>query len=110
MSSFALSLWAIQESGSVTIYGLTRVFHLTPILLLSPLAGVLIDRHNRKWMMMLSDPLAVLATALILLLSILGELQVWHILAAAFQGIGNAFQGWYLRVMSVNPLPVKFCP
>ena len=94
MSSFALSLWVIQESGSVTVYGLTRVFHLTPILLLSPLAGVLIDRYNRKWMMMLSDLLAVLATALILLLSILGELQVWHILAAAaFQGIGNAFQG-----------------
>ena len=94
MSSFALSLWIIQQSDSATIYGLSRVAFVTPILLLSPIAGVIIDRYSRKWIMILSDLIAALATVIILVFALRGDLQVWHIMIANIvQGIGTAFQG-----------------
>ena len=53
----------------------------------------MVDRHNRKLMMMVSDLIAGSATVAILLLQAFGALQVWHLYAAAiFQGLGNAFE------------------
>src|SRR5512143_704930 len=93
MTAFGLTIWVFEKTGSVTALALMQVFFITPFLIISPLAGVMVDRHNRKMMMMVSDLLAGLATIAILLLQFLGILQVWHLYAAAiFQGLGNAFQ------------------
>src|SRR6266508_3235359 len=93
MSAFALTIWVFQKTGSATALGLVQVFFITPFLIISPFAGVMVDRHNRKLMMMVSDLLAGLATVAILLLQFFGVLQVWHLyLAAIIQGLGNSFQ------------------
>jgi MFS transporter, DHA3 family, macrolide efflux protein len=93
MTGFGLTIWVFEKTGSATALGLMQVFFITPFLLISPLAGVMVDRHNRKLMMMVSDLIAGLATVGILILQALGVLQVWHLYAAAiFQGLGNAFQ------------------
>lgn len=93
MSAFALTIWVFQKTGSATSLGLMQVFFITPFLLITPFAGVMVDRHNRKLMMMVSDSVAGVATVSILLLQYFGVLEVWHLYAAAvFQGLGNAFQ------------------
>ena len=93
MSAFALTIWVFQKTGSATALGLMQVFFITPLLIITPFAGVLVDRHNRKLMMMVSDLTAGLATVSILILQAFGVLEVWHLYAAAvFQGLGNAFQ------------------
>lgn len=93
MSLFALTIWVFEKTGSATALGLMQVFFITPLLIITPFAGVLVDRHNRKLMMMVSDLTAGLATISILILQALGVLEVWHLYAAAiFQGLGNAFQ------------------
>jgi len=93
MTAFAFTIWVFEETGSATALGLMQVFFITPLLILTPLAGVLVDRHNRKMMMMVSDLTAGLATILILTLQAFGTLEVWHLYAAAIlQGLGNAFQ------------------
>jgi MFS family permease len=93
MSAFALTIWVFQKTGSVTALAWVQVFFITPLLVISPLAGVMVDRHNRKLMMMMSDLLAGLATIAILVLQAFGVLEVWHLyVAAIFQGLGNAFQ------------------
>src|SRR6185295_2066118 len=93
MSQFALTIFMFQETGSATALGLMQVFFITPFLIISPFAGVMVDRHNRKLMMMISDLIAGSATVAVLLLQAFGALQVWHLYAAAiFQGLGNAFQ------------------
>jgi MFS transporter len=93
MSAFALTIWVFQKTGSATALGLVQVFFITPLLIITPFAGVLVDRHNRKLMMMVSDLVAGMATVAILLLQAFGALQVWHLyVAAIFQGLGNAFQ------------------
>lgn len=93
MTLFALTIWVFEKTGSATALGLVQVFFITPLLLVTPLAGVMVDRHNRKMMMMVSDLVAGLATVAILVLQFLGVLEVWHLyVAAVFQGLGNAFQ------------------
>ena len=93
MSAFALTIWVFQKTGSATALGLVQVFFITPLLIITPFAGVMVDRHNRKLMMMVSDLVAGMATIAVLLLQALGVLQVWHLyVAAIFQGLGNAFQ------------------
>jgi MFS transporter, DHA3 family, macrolide efflux protein len=93
MSAFALTIWVFQKTGSATALGLMQVFFITPLLIITPFAGVLVDRHNRKLMMMVSDLIAGLATLSILILQAFGVLEVWHLYTAAvFQGLGNAFQ------------------
>jgi Major Facilitator Superfamily len=93
MSAFALTIWVFEKTGSATALGLVQVFFITPLLIITPFAGVMVDRHNRKLMMMVSDSVAGMATIAILLLQAFGVLQVWHLyVAAIFQGLGNAFQ------------------
>jgi MFS transporter, DHA3 family, macrolide efflux protein len=93
MSHFGLSIWMYQETQSATAMGLMQVFFITPFLIMSPIAGVMVDRYNRKLMMMISDFTAFIATAGILTMIALGQLEFWHLyIAAALNGIGNTFQ------------------
>ena len=93
MTQFALTIWAYEKTGSATALGLLQVFFITPFLLISPVAGVLVDRYDRKFMMMVSDLGAGVATLGILVMQALGLLQIWHLyLAAVINGLGNAFQ------------------
>jgi MFS family permease len=93
MSHFALTIWMYQQTESATALAMMQVFFITPFLLISPFAGVMVDRYNRKLMMMLSDLAAIIATGTIFILYSLGMLEFWHLyIAAVLNGIGNTFQ------------------
>lgn len=93
MSGFALTIWMYQQTESATAMGLMQVFYITPFLLLSPIAGVMVDRYNRKLLMMISDLTAGVATIGLLLLFASGKVEFWHLyLANILYGIGNTFQ------------------
>jgi MFS family permease len=93
MTAFALVIWVYQRTGSVTALGLQEAFYITPFLLMTPLAGVLVDRHSRKLMMMVSDLGAGAATVGVLALQAAGALEVWHLyVAAAVTGACACFQ------------------
>ncbi len=93
MTNFGMTLWMYKQTESATAMGLMQVAFITPFLLLSPIAGAMVDRYNRKLMMMVSDLGAVLSTAAILVLYTLGILEFWHLyIAAVINGLGNTFQ------------------
>ena len=93
MSGFGLSIWMFEKTKSATAMGLMQVSYILPFLLLSPIAGVMVDRYNRKLMMMISDFAAVTATFAILILQATGHLQFWHLYVAnVLYGLGNTFQ------------------
>jgi MFS transporter, DHA3 family, macrolide efflux protein len=93
MSHFALTIWMYQQTESAFALGMMQVFFITPFLIISPFAGVMVDRYNRKAMMMVSDLAAAIATGGIFVLYALGMLEFWHLyVAAVLNGIGNTFQ------------------
>jgi MFS family permease len=68
-------------------------FAFTPLIIFSPIAGVLVDRWNRKWVMALSDLGAGLVTLTIFILMLTGRLEVWHLyVTGVVGGIFGAFQ------------------
>lgn len=70
MSSFALGIFMYQKTGMSTMTGLIILAGFLPGLLLSPFAGALADRHDRRLLMMLGDGLSIIG-----LLGILFSLQ-----------------------------------
>lgn len=93
MTGFGMTLWMYKQTESATAMALMQVAFITPFLLLSPIAGVMVDRYNRKLMMMVSDLFAVLSTTTILILYTTGNLEFWHLyVAAVINGLGNTFQ------------------
>jgi DHA3 family macrolide efflux protein-like MFS transporter len=92
MVEFALSIWIFERTNSATVLGGMTTAFTVPFLLLTPIAGALVDRYNRKLMMMASDIAAGLGTLAILLLYLTGSLQSWHFfIVNAVIGIGTAF-------------------
>lgn len=107
MSNFALTIWAFQKTGSATVLGLVEVSFLLPFLIISPIAGAMVDRYNRKLMMMLSDLGAVLATAAILILNSSGNLQIWHLyVSAVVYGLSGTFQ-WPAYMAAISTMIPK---
>jgi MFS family permease len=93
MSQFGLTIWMYQQTQSATALALMQVFFITPFLIMSPFAGVMVDRYDRKLMMMVSDLTAAVATVGIFILFATGTLQFWHLyIASILYGLGNTFQ------------------
>jgi len=93
LTQFALTIWVFRETGQATQLALVGVFFMVPLLVLSPVVGVMVDRYDRKLMMMLSDLAAGVTTVLILILYVSGSLEVWHLYVnAAINGLFQGFQ------------------
>lgn len=90
---FALLVWAYQQTGQATPLALLGFFSFILYVLVSPVAGVLIDRFDRRWVMILADLGSGTMTAFMLLLYSTGQLEIWHLyLAEALTGVFDAFQ------------------
>lgn len=93
MTGFALTVWAWLITGEATALALVGFFAFAPTVFVSPFAGALVDRWNRKFVMMLSDLAAVMSTMVVFLLFFTGNLQIWHLyITGAFSGAFGAFQ------------------
>ncbi len=93
VGQYGLTLWAFDVSGGrATPLTLIGFFFMAPMIAFAPIVGVLVDRSNRKLMMMLSDLAAAAATLFILILYLSGKLQIWHLYIAAF--VSGTFQGF----------------
>jgi MFS family permease len=93
MSGFALMIWAWKETGQATAMVLTGISGLIPSIIVSLVAGVLIDRWDRKWVMILSDLTVGFSSVMILLLYSTGQLQIWHLyISSAIAGAAGTFQ------------------
>src|SRR3972149_4986263 len=63
MTCFAQSIWVYtQQGGSIVNLTMLAVFAQLPGVLISPIAGVLIDRWDRRWVMIVCNAVAALAT------------------------------------------------
>lgn len=93
MTSFALILWAYTQEGSAMTVSLMSFFNYVPFIMVSLFAGTFVDNHKKKSIMLVVDSIAAICSALILMLSIGNDLQIWHIYMVNFIiGFMNAFQ------------------
>ncbi|WP_219619916.1 MFS transporter [Bacillus sp. V33-4] len=79
LTAFALGVWVLEETGSVTMFSLILLFSTFPAIVFSPFAGVIVDRFDRRKVMIISDSIAGLGTLLIFALYSTNSLAIWHL-------------------------------
>lgn len=93
LTGFALSVWIYQQTDSVTLLAFNLLANTLPNIILAPVTGLVADRWDRRYVMILSDTLAGVSTLSVAWLWLNGNLQVWHVyIATTLVVAGNAFQ------------------
>jgi MFS transporter, DHA3 family, macrolide efflux protein len=90
---FALAWYLTRETGRATILATALLVALLPSIILGPFIGPLVDRWNRKKIMIFSDLAITLMTVGLVILFFTDTIQIWHIYVAMVgRAIGQAFQ------------------
>lgn len=80
LTGFALGVWVYDQTHSVSLLALVQVALQVPYVVLSPLAGVFVDRWNRRTAMIVSDFGAGLSVLAVGSLYLTHHLQVWMVI------------------------------
>jgi len=89
---FTLVWWLTIATGSAAVLAGAAIMAFLPQVILTPFAGALVDRWNRKRTMIAADTAIALVTVVLILLFALGLVEFWHIYLAAFlRSTGAAF-------------------
>jgi len=88
----ATSWLVYQLSGSTLMLGLAAFSLQIPMLVITPFAGVLLDRLDVRRVLFATNTLAMLQSLVMLALVVSGHIEAWHVvLGNAVLGLGNAF-------------------
>jgi DHA3 family macrolide efflux protein-like MFS transporter len=90
--AIALGFWVLAVTGSTGLMGTLMAASLIPKLVISPFAGVIVDRADRKWMLVAMDLVRGFAVAAVGVAAVFQALQIWMVFAAGIVlGICEAF-------------------
>jgi MFS transporter, DHA3 family, macrolide efflux protein len=90
--SIALGFWILAATGSTALMGGLMAASMLPRILASPVAGVIVDRFDRRTLMIWMDVIRGAAVVSVGIVALLGFLQVWMVFAAGILiGLCGAF-------------------
>ena len=93
VQSLAQSWLVYRLSRSPVMLGVVSFASLVPYLVLSPVAGVVCDRVNRRKLILVMRMLAMLQAALLAVLTLTGRIEVWHVFYLALAlGVFGVFE------------------
>lgn len=84
MTDLALSIYIFNQTGDVTPLALVALFSFLPQIVGAGFAGVLADRWDRRYVMMISDAGQAVGTLILLISFASGGFQIWHLYVIAF--------------------------
>lgn len=94
ISGLAIAIWVFGETGNATPLALVSFFGALPMVLASSISGVLADRWDRRYVMVIADAGQALGTFLLLLSVASGDFQLWHLyVVTLIQSVFGVFQG-----------------
>jgi MFS family permease len=92
MQAIAQSWLVYRLTDSPLLLGLVGFASQAPVLFVSPFAGVVADRLNRRRILLITQTLMMTFATILALLTLTGVVHVWHIiLIAALSGTANSF-------------------
>lgn len=78
----ALGFWVLMVTDSTALMGTLMAVSMIPRIIISPFAGVLIDRSERKYIIVAMDLIRGVVITLVGILAILGYIKIWIVLSA----------------------------
>jgi len=90
---FVIFVWITDVTGSASMLALGSFIFLIPMLIITPFAGVISDRHNRKTIILIVDSLQAFFTFILTLIFMFNAADVWIVFI--FIGIRSVFQSFH---------------
>ena len=100
LAGFVLGVWVYQQTKSVTAFSLISLFTVLPEIALLPVAGVIVDKFDRRWVMLIGVLGSGLCGVVLAALAIMGQLQLWHIYLMLM--ISSAFESVQFPALSAS--------
>jgi DHA3 family macrolide efflux protein-like MFS transporter len=105
---FALIWYLTVETGSATVLATASLVATLPSVILGPFVGTLVDRWNRRWIMVLADGVVALATVGLAVLFALDAVAVWQIYAVMLvRSLAGSFHGNAMSASTSLMVPVE---
>jgi DHA3 family macrolide efflux protein-like MFS transporter len=106
--SFAIIWYLTVESGSATVLAIATMVALLPQVLLGPLVGPLVDRWNRRRIMIIADSIIALATLVLAYMFAIGSVEIWQIYLLMFiRSVAGGFHGPAMSASTSLMVPVE---
>ena len=106
--AFALVWWITQKTGSAALLATATFVAILPEVLLAPFAGALVDRLNRRVVMIVADAAVAFFTLILAILFALDLIQVWHIFVVMFlRSLGGIFHWPAMQASTSLMVPDK---
>jgi len=103
---FALVWWLTKTTGSAAVLATATLVALLPNVFLGPFAGALVDRWNRRKVMIVADAAIACTTLGLVILFWTGSIQIWHVYVAMFiREIGSCFHWPAMRASTSLMVP-----
>lgn len=105
---FALIWYLTVQTGSATVLATASLVGMLPNVVLGPFIGTLVDRWNRRRIMLIADSIVALATLLLVALFTLDVVEVLHIYAVIFiRSLASTFHGNAMSASTSLMVPVE---
>jgi len=93
LTSVGMGIWLFQTTGNATPLLMTAFFNELPGMLAGSIAGIFVDRWDRRKVLILADTGQAFGSILLLASLLSGQFQVWHLyLVSLMQGSFSIFQ------------------
>ena len=101
----AIIFYLTEKTGSAMVLSMASLVGFLPYAVFGPAIGVLVDRHDRKKIMIGADLIIAAAGAVLAIVALYMELPIWMVMVVLFiRSIGTAFHSPALN--AVTPLLV----
>ena len=105
---FALIWYLTVQTGSATVLATATLVGMLPNVVLGPFIGTLVDRWNRRRIMLLADSVETLATIALAVLFALNVVEIWHIFVILFiRSLAGAFHVNAMHASTSLMVPVE---
>lgn len=106
MYSVAIGFWVYEQTGSNSLMGIMSSISMFVIMFLSPFSGTIVDKCNRKWVLVVGDALQGIIMLTIGTLAYMEKLSVTGVLIAAFlAAIGGVFYSPAANTVLIDIIP-----
>ena len=105
---FALIWYLTIQTASATVLATASIFEFLPSVFLSPFIGTLVDRWNRRRIMIVADTLVALATLVLVVLFWMDVIEIGYIYAIIFvRAVAGRFHGPAMGASTALMVPVE---
>jgi DHA3 family macrolide efflux protein-like MFS transporter len=105
---FSLVWWLTRTTGSATVLATATLVAVLPSAIIGPISGALVDRWNRRRVMIIADSLIAAATLVLIYIYDIGAMQVWTVyVVMAFRATMGAFHWPAMQASTSLMVPEK---